>query len=224
MHKFSDRIDSLFREQIDLSKRRMFNPEFPIREFADFETDMSENFLRKIRARGVPAVFKNLFALGRKKEVKRFCKHLNLRGRDLADLVINAELCGYSHYRLHREYASEEHKPTPEEEEALRSNGIGKFKSKAAERFVRKIDQRYNKRKNVNVHLFANGKEWHLFYFTFQEAFGEQLRKPSHWVRGDHIHYISHLWGHDLEEIMRRIQKPQYSLGGAHIRYTDENC
>jgi hypothetical protein len=110
-----------------------------------------------------------------------------------------------------------------EEENAFLSNGIGLFKTEAAKKFVRKIQGAFQRRKNLNAHLFENGSEWHIFWFTFDDINSGAKGMNPHWTEGDHVHYTSYLWGHKKEEAWEDLASGKYSISGEHIKYKNND-
>lgn len=142
---------------------------------------MAAEMEAEYRAKGVPDIFKKLLAVDRKKDVEKYCKSLSIAGSDFSLFIHNCNQLDFSHSRQHLEIVPKELYPTDEEREAFQSNGVGLFKIKAAKKFVKKIGATFDQRKNINAHLFESGDKWHLFWFTFDDAYASQRGKTNHW-------------------------------------------
>lgn len=176
----------------------------------------------EIAARGVPAIFRELFAARKKKVAKRFAADIVINLKDFSDLSYNVSQIGFRHRRHHEQYVPKELRTTEEERIAFFSNGLGSLKSKSAAGFFRKTLAIFSQRKNVNAHLFEKENEWHIFWFTFDDVFAGAKGVAPHWTGGDHIHYTSHLWGHNKDEVWQQLVSGRYSISGIHIKYHDE--
>lgn len=177
--------------------------------------------IENMKAKGVPEKFIKLFGFKKKKEVNRYCRELTVTHEEFALLATNFEQIGMSHKRHHFEHVPKELKTSEDEKIAFRVNGLGAFASKSAIKFIQKISATFKQRKNINAHLFEGEGGWHLFWFTFDDINAGATGKAPHWSGGDHIHYTSSLWGHDLMKIWMQIQEGKYSIAGTHIRYLD---
>ncbi|NBX75131.1 MAG: hypothetical protein EBQ92_01070 [Proteobacteria bacterium] len=80
----------------------------------------------------------------------------------------------------------------------------------------------FAQRKKVNVHLFENRDQWHLFWFLFNDAYSGPQKKATHWQGGDHLHHTSHLWGNEKEVLWDALKNRDYSIRGIHVRYNHE--
>lgn len=60
-------------------------------------------------------------------------------------------------------------------------------------------------------HFFIKDNDWHLIYFSECDS----DTSDNHWVEGNHIHLINHLWGSNIKEIWENF--PKFSeLNKAH--------
>ena len=182
-------------------------------------TQKAADVVQRITDRGVSEVFKQLFALPKKKEVERYCKELRIDGSEFAAFIHNCGQIGFHHEKHHAETVPEELHTTDAELKAFLDNGVGVFKTKEAKKFVRKTTASFDRRKHISGHLVIKGTEWHLFWFTFEDVFAGSRGRENHWAGGDHIHYTSHLFGIDREKTWSMLTTPPYSIKGIHIAY-----
>jgi len=131
---------------------------------------------------------------------------------DLVKLITLAQLFGFIHTRKHKEFVPEHLKNLDHSKLFNRLPGSNEFTAEAKKEFT-KITQIFKERRQLNVHWFQSELEWHCFYFDFSDVMGRHYRK------GDHIHYISHLWGQSSVSIWQGFDSRWTSIKGAHIRY-----
>lgn len=172
-----------------------------------------------IRIEGVPTNLQQLFNATNKKEASKIAKVIKITKRDLTNMIANCEQIGFKHSRKHMQFVPHDLQPSLTQREAFQQNGIGTLKTKEAQTFVRKIYETFKKRRYVSAHLFEKGDEWHLLYFDLRE-----ITEPigiNHYVYGPHIHYISHLMGHNTNKakIWQAIENGENVRGSEHIKY-----
>ena len=153
-----------------------------------------------------------LFEAESKKEALKIIKtELVLGQEEFVELIGNAHLYGFIHKRKHKEFI-------PDDLKTFNPMAMGRFDpvtkepTKEAKKAFNQIGEIFDKRRQLNVHWFQFGFEWHCFYFDF----GDLLK--SHWKAGDHIHYLSHHWGISADKIWNGFEKPGFSPGD-HVRY-----
>lgn len=165
--------------------------------------------------------FVQLLNLKRKKEVESFCKDWVISSEKFADFIMAASagaIQPYLHWRHHVDLEPEHLWPSQEELNALGKNGVGKIEGKAL-KAITKIEQMFEQRKLISVHVFyhPSKKYWHIFYFNQRDT----SKDGNHWDLGPHIHYT-----HDtflnvpLDEVIDKIvaEKPKLPKS-IHIQY-----
>lgn len=174
------------------------------------------------RSSGVPEIFQKLLRINKKKTAVTYAKSLTLSHKQLSLSITNIDQLGYTHQQFHKQYIPAELIPSDSELKAMNSQGIGPVLSPEASKFMTKTRQSFLKRKNVHGHLFIKEQEWHIIYFTFDDINAGAKGEKPHWVGGNHIHYVSHLWGVDRDATWSNLQQRSYSVSGAaHISYFD---
>ncbi|MGJ4747301.1 hypothetical protein ACQV5M_13155 [Leptospira sp. SA-E8] len=93
-----------------------------------------------------------------------------------------------------------------------RENSSEKDKKRA----FSKIEQSFKQRKYMVSYLFRKGEKWYLFYF---ESHDLSPFEPQHWKEGNHIHFVSHNWGKNLdpERLLTDISNGKYNDASLHI-------
>lgn len=178
---------------------------------AMYEVKQLTTTLRKI---SLPSGLVKLFEIGNKKEAKRFAENeLVIKDDDFVNLIMNAEIFGFHHYRKHKEFIPADLKSFEPKDIGKADPETGKLTKEGRKAFT-KIREIFKQRRQLNVHMFQSGFEWHCFFFDFSDLLG------GHWTAGDHIHYVSHLWGMSGQEVWQGFEARDYSPAKAHIRYT----
>jgi hypothetical protein len=157
-----------------------------------------------------------------KRELIRHSKRMVVHQQDLVALILSARDGVLSPYRYANHFAgtvAENLHPSLAEREAIASNGIGEFKTRAARKFTSKIFQIFKERRTLAAHLLytPNQNYWHLFYFDnrdIQEA-------KNHWKQGTHIHYVSDLWPDlSLDDVWEQVNSGKVAFANKlHLRY-----
>jgi len=172
-----------------------------------------KSLTQTLRKFSLPPDLVKLFEIDSKKDVKRFAENdLVIKDSDFVKLILNAETFGFHHQRMHKEFIPEDLK-TFDPREIAKVDPQTKQFTKEGKKAVTKITQIFKQRKQLSVHWFQFGFEWHCFFFDGGDLLG------NHWVGGDHIHYVSHLWGLSSEEVWNGFQERGYSPSKAHIKY-----
>lgn len=174
----------------------------------------------EIHRAGVRDYIKQLLRATRKADALRLAQAMILQGDDFLRLTHNCDQIGLSHDVKHHEFLHEDRRLTPEDHAALASNGVGPL-SPEASRANNKIGQIFREREHRSVHLFANSRVWHCFFLSFRDVAGDPDTGAQHWAHGQHIHYLSHLWGRDFtrEGVWAELDQPKYGLKTVHIRF-----
>ena len=166
-----------------------------------------------LRKHSLPADLVKLFEIGSKKEAKRFAENeLVIKDEDFVNLIMNAQLFGFHHSRKHKEFVPDELKNFDPKNFGKADPETGQFTKEGKKAFT-KITEIFKQRRQLNVHWFQSGFEWHCFFFDFKDLLG------GHWAGGDHIHYLSHLWGLSSEEVWNGFDTRDFSPAKAHIKY-----
>src|SRR5450759_3658213 len=110
-----------------------------------------------------------IFNIKSKRELVRYSRTVVIHQRDLVGVIIAAQQGGMVPYRYANHFAStvaDNLHPNAEERDAIASNGIGGFKTRAAHKFTSKMFQLIHERRMLSAHLFytLDHKYWHLFY------------------------------------------------------------
>jgi hypothetical protein len=163
-----------------------------------------------------------LFNIDAKRELEQHCARLTVHQTDLVALILGAQHGALHPYR----YANFFDRrlpghliPNKEEREAVASNGVGPFKTKAASKFARKLFQLPKQQRALAAHLFytPNYKYWYLFYFDNRDI----SVHSNHWKYGSHIHLVCSLWPQlSLSEVWKKATKGNLQFSNKiHIRF-----
>lgn len=79
---------------------------------------MAAEMEAEYRAKGVPDIFRKLFAVKRKKDVEKYCKSLSIAGSDFSLFIHNCDQLDFSHSRQHLEIVPKELHLTDAERDA----------------------------------------------------------------------------------------------------------
>lgn len=165
-----------------------------------------------IRAAHLSSTLNKLLEAKSKKEaLKIIDKELVLDHNELFTLISNPHLFGFEYRRKHKEFIPKDLRNIDPTKMTTKDGKPGEMTDEGKKVF-RQITQIFKTRRQLNVHWFQFGIEWHCFYFDF----GDLLR--GHWVEGDHVHYISHLWGKSSDEVWNSFDKNE-SPSRTHIRF-----
>src|SRR5260221_5155157 len=110
-----------------------------------------------------PEYLQQLLSFSKKSELERFCRDLEIDGRDFTVLIWNAYRIGYLHEIKYNDFQPEHLQPTEQEVHGLGRTENGTI-SADGQRFIRKVSQLFKQRRYLVVHIFANAERWHLFY------------------------------------------------------------
>jgi predicted acetyltransferase len=190
-------------------------------EVDKFETYILERMRKKWEAKGVPNQFVQLFSAQKKKDAERIVNQMTIRQQDFTHLLFNCGQIGFERVSKHPQHYPKHLLTTDDEQEAFHKNGVGLLQG-LAKKFVNKVMNSVNERRCVSAHMLSTGSEWHCFYFSYEDAFGVEKDGNNHWKEGNHVHYISHLWGLDKAHVWSELDKRQSKIKSAHIRYESE--
>lgn len=154
-----------------------------------------------------------LFEFKTKKEAERFAENeLTIQQSEFANLIANAHLYGFNHSTKRKEFVPEELQNF-DPMKFGEHDPITKRLTKQGQKSFNIIKEIFDKRRQLHVHFFQSEYEWHCFYFDFQDLLSQ------HWAGGDHIHYLSHLWGVSSQVIWDGFENRNFSPKKAHIKY-----
>ena len=157
-----------------------------------------------------------------KRDLVRLCKTLSIHQQDFVWLILatqHGEFHPYKYANHFQEFTPENLVPTEQEQAALAENGVGKFKTRGAQKFSNKIFQLFKERRLLAAHLLytPDHKYWHLFYFDNRD----HSDINNHWKHGPHLHYVSDLWPElTMEAAWKQVVSGQLGFSNKlHIRY-----
>ena len=162
-----------------------------------------------------------LLNIDTKKKLTKFSKSIVVRQDDFVAFILGAQHGIFAPYKYANEFRRDvpQHLyPKNEEHAAIRTNGVGPYRTKEAKKFARKIFQMPKNLKTLAAHLLytPDHKYWHLFYFSHRD----REESGNHWRAGSHIHFVSYLWGGlPLEEAWTQVQSGKITMKALHIQY-----
>jgi hypothetical protein len=164
---------------------------------------------RRISNEGIPDNLKNLLAMSRKADIEKLCKRLTISQWDLFLLIHNCSQLKIRHRSKFPEFVPPHLEITDNDRSRLKE-GVG-----AA--FAKKLTSLMRERRNICVHLFERGLEWHCFYFSYRDIETD----GNHWSQGAHLHYLSYLWPNiTKDKIWKAFDTRVTKLpGDLHIRF-----
>jgi len=194
-----------------------------LRVVEQFALEKEREFYAPIRARGVPQVFKDLFAASRKKDLERVASTAIVAKQDLADLVLNCGQVGLSHHSKHVTFVPEERELSDADREVLFAAG-DRAGSPNEEKAFAKVRQLIVERKHRAIHLFANsGDVWHCLFLTFEDIADDA---GNHWREGgQHLHLVNHVFDPKRltkKKVWKGLQERQHSVPSLHVRFREE--
>ncbi|MDD2951118.1 MAG: hypothetical protein PHU29_10050, partial [Sulfuricurvum sp.] len=137
----------------------------------------------------------DLFNCNSKRELEKLAKDIIIHQQDFVEIILAAqhnELSPYNYANYFDRRIPDHLMPTEEEHEAISKNGVGKYKTRKAQKFANKIFQLPIQQRITAAHLFytSDQKYWDLFYFDDKD----RSKYDNHWKYGPHIHFVSDLW------------------------------
>ncbi len=150
---------------------------------------LQSRYNETISAEGVPEKFVHLVSLAKKSEVQKFCKTLVVTEHDLFLMIHNCAQIGFRHRSRFPEFVPDHLEIHKDDEEKMADGDFHPIS--------KKMSAILKERRNIHVHLFDRGEEWHCLYFSFEDI---ELDESNHWKKGCHIHYVSHLWPNFTKE------------------------
>lgn len=185
--------------------------------------EVAESIKMEARDKGFPESIKKLFASKRKNDLTRIAKNIVISMDDISHMILNCDLLGYKHSRKHISFYPEGTFPVPEEEEAFSQIELpGEITGDLARKYVNKINEIFEKRRCLSAHLFEKNEEWHIFYFDFNDIFTP--KDENHFVGGQHVHYISFLWGKNIDKqtVWEKFKYRDIKINSVHIKYREQ--
>jgi hypothetical protein len=171
---------------------------------------LQSRYNNTIAEEGIPDNLIKLVKISKKSEILKYCRTLTISEHDLFLFIHNCSLINFIHRSRFPQFVPSHLDINPDDKEKLKK---GDFKP-----FSKKMNSIFLERRNIHVHFFEQGLEWHCFYFSYEDI---ELGKSNHWKQGCHIHYINHLWPNinkkqvwDLFEV-----RTTEIRGNVHIRF-----
>lgn len=166
-----------------------------------------------------------IFNCRSKRELERHSRNTVIYQQDFVALILLAqhnELSPYV-YANHFDRRIPPHLiPNENERKAVSDNGVGKFKTREAKKFAKKVFQLPVEQRMTAAHLFytPDHKYWNLFYFDDKD----RSEDNNHWKHGAHIHFISDLWPNlSMASVWQKVHSGQFNFPNKlHLRYVDE--
>lgn len=158
-----------------------------------------------------------LFQATTKKDAESLAKGMTITISEFAALRLQCESLGYSHSDIYVNYAPAD----------IDLNDLPVIIEKTQDGKIEKIGATplsegqlarvLNQRKRMHIHIFEKGKECHCLYGTFRDMRGE------HGEMGEHLHYVSHLWGITKELLINNLTQKKHQSIGTHIKFVRED-
>ncbi len=175
-----------------------------------------------MRNKGFPENIKKIIDTKSKKDAEIIARSSVILGDELAVMAYNADLIGFTHFRKHKWFYPDDVLHTEEENIAFSKNAkVGEVTDRKTKKFVTKLFEQIKKRKYISAHLLEKDDEWHVFYFDSNDMY---LPKGiNHYKDGPHVHYISHVFGGDLnkDSIWLKFDNRKMQINSIHIRYKE---
>ena len=166
-----------------------------------------------------------IFNCKSKGELKKHARNTVVYQQDMVAFVLAAQQGALYPYLYANHFARKvpDHlMPNEKEQEAISKNGIGNFKTLAAQKFARKVFQMPVEQRSRAAHLFytSDHKYWNLFYFDNRD----RSKYTNHWKHGGHIHFVSDLWSRlSMEEAWKKVKSGELSFQNKlHLRYVSD--
>lgn len=171
--------------------------------------------LYTMRAEGVPKIFKLLLECSNKREEELLFKDKKLSMDDFGPFIFNCKDLGLSHQRVVFDKIPEHLQLTDHDIKNFfldRENSSEKDKKRA----FSKIEQSFKQRKYMVGHLFRKDEKWYLFSF---ESHDLSPFERQHWKGGNHVHFVSHQWGKNLDpkKLLTDISNGKSNGASLHI-------
>lgn len=164
----------------------------------------------KVNEIGIPKKLENLFHITKKSQVEKYSRQLVLSEYDLFLLIHNCNQIRFTHRSKFKQYIPD-HLKVLDTDRAEMKDGNPKV-------VLKKIRSGLVERRQLHVHLFESGSNWHCFYFSHQDI---DPADTNHWNYGCHLHYISHLWPNlNKRHIWGKFNQRFTEISGSlHIRF-----
>lgn len=175
-----------------------------------------KNFKKSVLDSEFDPKFEKLLLTTRKKDAKHLLKNTQLTSLGLTKFIFFCFLeYNYSFTTFRSEHITKEYvgKKLPD----LIHLNNGKIE-KTGETKLRDGELKHIVEfQNVTIVKFLEcGEKWHCFFTTYKSLKGKES-----WEGGTpHIYYISHLFGHNKDYVVKQLKSNDYSLGNLpHIKY-----
>jgi hypothetical protein len=163
---------------------------------------------RYVDSIGIPEYLKSIFEYSKKSKLIAYCKRIYISEYELFLLAHNCSQIGFTHKSKFTEFV-------PENCNILDSD-ISNMKFDNPKQLIKKFDVLLEQRKRFHVHLFEKEKEWHYFYFTYNDL---QSGIHNHWEKGSHLHYVGYLWPNlRKRQIWESFDNRNIDIQSIHIR------
>jgi hypothetical protein len=162
---------------------------------------------------GVSDSLRDLLAIEKKSELKRYAKKLIINGAEFVQLTFYSRLIGYQYTARHTEFQPDEAQLTDRDLDILRLRQTDKIPKLRA-----KIGNLFATRKYLSAHLFYKETKWHLFYFTFRDTDTTRLNR---WKHSSHVHFVNYLWpDYRVEQLDDLLFSHRHTnVNSIHIRF-----
>lgn len=182
----------------------------------------ADKIQRRTKRGGIPCDLRILLNLRKKKQVIAWIKKIVISNGHISNLILNCNKMGFTHRRKHKEFIPDVTNYPIDEDQISFIGEKGEVHLREKEKVLRQLKERYLGRKFISAHLFEKGDEWHLFYFDHNDIYVPA--RPNHHFRGPHVHYISHLWGRNLDRefLWEQFENRKIKINSEHIRFIEE--
>jgi hypothetical protein len=167
----------------------------------------------------------NLFNCKSKRELDKLAKNIIIHQQDFVAIILAAqhnELNPYNYANYFDRRIPDHLMPTEEEHEAISNNGVGKYKTRKAQKFANKIFQLPIQQRMTAAHLFytSDHQYWNLFFFDDKD----RSEYGNHWKHGPHIHFVSDLCSNlSLLSAWEKICSGKFSFSNKfHLKFVDD--
>jgi hypothetical protein len=163
-----------------------------------------------------------LFEFEKKSELERYCRTVQISGKDFANLIIACDIHAipFLHEIFYRDIVPRHLELSDSDIQALHNNKPGPLTPGGA-KAVSKMFQMFEERKYLVGHIFytPNFSRWHFFCFDQRDL---EEDKPNHWKEGAHVHFVNWLWpGQDAKSAWLRFVNENGRPGGSiHLRFS----
>lgn len=156
---------------------------------------------------------KLLSATDKKTAIRIAERELDLSSEDFTNLIVSANLIGFDHDLIKFEFYPDITSRLNPVDLLNVDKDTNEFTKEGKKQF-NIIKETFEKRKMLYSHWFEYENEWHCFYFDQNDL------NSGHWTAGDHMHYISHLWNYDKNDLKEKMKNRKLNIDKVHIKYS----